>query len=173
MAAQPQKRLRLENAKNLEEIIVVKDARYHLAIVIRPAVSEDADGIASTFLESAVYHAELNPERYSTPAFETISSSYRQNLQYPSHARGVEITLVAELNSEVVGFIDARLEQSSDAMHRKEMTYCHITEIAVRYAHQNEGVGSRLLQAAEDRSEERRVGKECPSKCRSRWSPYH
>src|SRR3546814_11129361 len=24
-----------------------------------------------------------------------------------------------------------------------------------------------------DRSEERRVGKECVSKCRSRWSPYH
>src|SRR5216117_1090761 len=24
-----------------------------------------------------------------------------------------------------------------------------------------------------DRSEERRVGKECPSLCRSRWSPYH
>src|SRR3546814_15128222 len=26
---------------------------------------------------------------------------------------------------------------------------------------------------AEDRSEERRVGKECVSTCRSRWSPYH
>src|SRR3546814_20821748 len=25
----------------------------------------------------------------------------------------------------------------------------------------------------EQRSEERRVGKECVSKCRSRWSPYH
>src|SRR3546814_17656580 len=25
----------------------------------------------------------------------------------------------------------------------------------------------------EDRSEERRVGKECVSTCRSRWSPYH
>src|SRR3546814_17599316 len=25
----------------------------------------------------------------------------------------------------------------------------------------------------EERSEERRVGKECVSKCRSRWSPYH
>ena len=24
-----------------------------------------------------------------------------------------------------------------------------------------------------ERSEERRVGKECPSKCRSRWAPYH
>ena len=27
--------------------------------------------------------------------------------------------------------------------------------------------------ASSARSEERRVGKECPSKCRSRWSPYH
>ena len=27
--------------------------------------------------------------------------------------------------------------------------------------------------ARADRSEERRVGKECSSSCRSRWSPYH
>src|SRR3546814_11306540 len=27
--------------------------------------------------------------------------------------------------------------------------------------------------ATPDRSEERRVGKECVSTCRSRWSPYH
>src|SRR3546814_8206876 len=32
----------------------------------------------------------------------------------------------------------------------------------------------RLLdQPARHRSEERRVGKECVSTCRSRWSPYH
>src|SRR3546814_14149066 len=30
-----------------------------------------------------------------------------------------------------------------------------------------------LLNAVGVRSEERRVGKECVSKCRSRWSPYH
>src|SRR3546814_17934108 len=29
------------------------------------------------------------------------------------------------------------------------------------------------VQAAVKRSDERRVGKECVSKCRSRWSPYH
>ena len=28
-------------------------------------------------------------------------------------------------------------------------------------------------QVSRIRSEERRVGKECPSLCRSRWSPYH
>src|SRR3546814_5707433 len=29
------------------------------------------------------------------------------------------------------------------------------------------------VSALPDRSEERRVGKECVSTCRSRWSPYH
>src|SRR3546814_11583349 len=31
----------------------------------------------------------------------------------------------------------------------------------------------RQLNATAHRSEERRVGKECVSTCRSRWSPYH
>src|SRR3546814_11602270 len=33
--------------------------------------------------------------------------------------------------------------------------------------------GHAALSAAADRSEERRVGKECVSTCRSRWSPDH
>src|SRR3546814_15068810 len=34
-------------------------------------------------------------------------------------------------------------------------------------------LGRQLNSAGEARSEERRVGKECVSTCRSRWSPYH
>src|SRR3546814_8274869 len=34
-------------------------------------------------------------------------------------------------------------------------------------------LGTGLAQNIIDRSEERRVGKECVSTCRSRWSPYH
>ena len=33
--------------------------------------------------------------------------------------------------------------------------------------------GLLTLAGAKKRSEERRVGKECSSPCRSRWSPYH
>ena len=33
--------------------------------------------------------------------------------------------------------------------------------------------GSVLMERLELRSEERRVGKECCTPCRSRWSPYH
>ena len=35
------------------------------------------------------------------------------------------------------------------------------------------GVLREAWSSARDRSEERRVGKECELKCRSRWSPYH
>src|SRR3546814_12323980 len=31
----------------------------------------------------------------------------------------------------------------------------------------------KITATSSDRSEERRVGKECVSTCRSRWSPYH
>src|SRR3546814_20610386 len=39
----------------------------------------------------------------------------------------------------------------------------------------NEGssVGVAIVTADGNRSEERRVGKECVSTCRSRWWPYH
>src|SRR3546814_15601049 len=36
----------------------------------------------------------------------------------------------------------------------------------------NIGIPRESLEG-EERSEERRVGKECVSTCRSRWSPYH
>src|SRR3546814_2046327 len=35
------------------------------------------------------------------------------------------------------------------------------------------GGGVARHRARQSRSEERRVGKECVSTCRSRWSPYH
>ena len=38
---------------------------------------------------------------------------------------------------------------------------------------QTAGGGKPALVPGELRSEERRVGKECTSWCRSRWSPYH
>ena len=116
---------------------------------IRPAVSEDADGIARMFLQSAEYHASLDPERYAVPSLETISARYREGLQH-SPAEVVEsINLVAEISGEIVGFIDIRLERSPDRMHR-EMMYCHVAEIAVSRQYQNQGIGGRLLREAED-----------------------
>src|SRR3546814_13116542 len=48
----------------------------------------------------------------------------------------------------------------------------------LRVVRMNSGAPTRASSAftvwlIADRSEERRVGKECVSTCRSRWSPYH
>ena len=44
----------------------------------------------------------------------------------------------------------------------------HVTSLPSPY-----GIGDVGPAAIAWRSEERRVGKECELKCRSRWSPYH
>src|SRR3546814_5518639 len=45
-------------------------------------------------------------------------------------------------------------------------------EFADRYSVQANGQKRNII-FEQPRSEERRVGKECVSTCRSRWSPYH
>jgi ribosomal protein S18 acetylase RimI-like enzyme len=127
----------------------MNEAPYPAAITIRPAVPEDADGIARTFVESAEYHARLDPERYSAPAVKAISALYREGRQHPADAGQEAITVVAEFRGEIVGFVDARLEQSPDPMHQ-DLIYCHVAEIAVSSCHQNQGIGGQLLRAVED-----------------------
>jgi GNAT superfamily N-acetyltransferase len=119
------------------------------AITIRRGVSEDAHGITRTFLESAEHHAGLDSELYLVPATETIVARYREGRQHPPDSYGKNVTLVAELSGEIVGFVDARLYQPLDAMHR-EMTYCLVSEIAVKRRYQKQGIGGKLLRAAED-----------------------
>lgn len=120
-----------------------------LPVTIRPAVPEDFDGIARIYLESAEYHARLDPERYAPPAFEAVWIRYHKEPQDASSKPRQQITLVAERGGEVVGFADVRLVESPDAMHRP-MTYCYIEEIAVAGQHQSQGIGGQLLGAAED-----------------------
>ncbi len=117
------------------------------AIRIRPAVAGDAEGIALAFLESAEHHARLDPARYRVPAAETTLARYREGRQHSRDAAA--ITLVAERSGEIVGFIDATCEQSPDLMHR-DVTFCHVTEIAVSTRCRSEGIGGQLLQAVED-----------------------
>src|SRR3546814_13614275 len=41
------------------------------------------------------------------------------------------------------------------------------------FFHSQKDLTIRVNETVNDRSEERRVGKECVSTCRSRWSPYY
>src|SRR3546814_16818519 len=43
----------------------------------------------------------------------------------------------------------------------------------IRFDNRDIGLSQKMEQTGLPRSEERRVGKECVSTCRSRWSPSH
>src|SRR3546814_6383667 len=63
---------------------------------------------------------------------------------------------------------------SSDLSTRISVTIAGSPTSSNSAAEANHGARqSPLARSISTRSEERRVGKECVSTCRSRWSPYH
>src|SRR3546814_18124200 len=56
------------------------------------------------------------------------------------------------------------IQQTANVQSARQIRFTSVGEI-----HEKE----RILKTYIFRSEERRVGKECVSKCRSRWDPYH
>src|SRR3546814_17984660 len=62
----------------------------------------------------------------------------------------------------------------SEALNNEEMQLREILDLDAMLS--KEPPPDKMVEGAEDdngRSEERRVGKECVSKCRYRWWPYH
>src|SRR3546814_19666951 len=67
------------------------------------------------------------------------------------------------------------VHRAADAVHDEAAIGIAGMEIAdsCRYLHAFPRQGGAFEFQTIRRSEERRVGKECVSTCRSRWSPYH
>src|SRR3546814_19362606 len=68
--------------------------------------------------------------------------------------------------ADIVGGVDPCLAIAGDIAHssRGRSPFFAIETLRILAARDLQAIG---------RSEERRVGKECVSTCRSRWSPYH
>src|SRR3546814_7542863 len=67
-------------------------------------------------------------------------------------------------SSDLADLADRTAVEKAFAAHNPRRVINLAAQAGVRYAAENPHVY---------RSEERRVGKECVSTCRSRWSPYH
>ena len=63
-------------------------------------------------------------------------------------------------------------ELTLKALTRRDWIWQVNTNFLIYYHFDKDSV-SILAYGRSNRSEERRVGKECASMCRSRWSPYH
>src|SRR3546814_11326424 len=86
------------------------------------------------------------------------------------------LTFVQLHRLDLVGFTrlaEERFERNGIERHETVDEFLHLAGRA-QHAHVGAAVADngQILQIR-TRSEERRVGKECVSTCRSRWSPYH
>src|SRR3546814_4177624 len=66
----------------------------------------------------------------------------------------------------------ARRNVTCYGVHVKQTLTARMVELRTQLEAERENV-AQLYETIDRRSEERRVGKECVSTCRSRWSAYH
>src|SRR3546814_15335031 len=88
------------------------------------------------------------------------------------------ITVSTDLRRMLTGGIDLKSVTSTGWTHIQSETgqvagAPKMGLLAWNYRIPDEVLAKSDLNKAGIRSEERRVGKECVSTCRSRWSPYH
>ena len=91
--------------------------------------------------------------------------------------RIMKVKMIQDLGNRM----EAKIEKIQEMFNKdlEELKNRHLEELKNKQTEMNttiiemknilEGINSRITEAEERRSEERRVGKEC----RSRWSPYH
>src|SRR3546814_14689933 len=69
--------------------------------------------------------------------------------------------------------LNDRLRTARDEMVRMDKAEVSVGQLSRQLGANRNLYESLLKRYTETRSEERRVGKECVSTCRSRWSAYH
>src|SRR3546814_12376887 len=90
----------------------------------------------------------------------------------PRSRRSSERIFPAELLPEATGSIGAQPFLLASLILDRPIRAVELALAVQRLAEKHDALRLRWMHD-DQRSEERRVGKECVSTCRSRWSPYH
>src|SRR3546814_8929488 len=135
--------------------------------------------------------ATAGADRSKLPALDQPPALTLPPLQHARLSNGMKIALAERHNAPVVQFsliADAGYAADADVQAgTAKLTLGMLDEGAGKYdalglAAAEDDLGAMLSSGSSldtsfvklnARSEERRVGKECVSTCRSRWSPYH
>src|SRR3546814_12939928 len=82
-------------------------------------------------------------------------------------------TLIEHGSTRILVDCGFQLRETEARLLRLGVEPASLAAVIVTHEHSDHLGGVGRLARKHGRSEERRVGKECVSTCRSRWSPYH
>jgi ribosomal protein S18 acetylase RimI-like enzyme len=123
----------------------VSVATTRIPIAVREARTEDAAALAEVYGESAEHHVRLDPSLYAPPNPAMMAERYRKRM--PSGADS-EI-FVAEVAGEVVGMVEIQLKQPDGEPRMVRDMLTAEVDIAVLNDYRSQGIGTRLMEAAE------------------------
>lgn len=112
---------------------------------LRTATWEDYDVVNTIIREGQEEHAEALPDRFAKLDHVVAMGWYRSFSD-----RADKEIIVAELGMEVVGVAMLEMKQSPNYEALVPRKYAYLNELAVASAHQRQGIGKRLYQAAAD-----------------------
>jgi GNAT superfamily N-acetyltransferase len=121
-------------------------------IEVRPARPGDGEDLARNWIEMGNHYAALDPDAFQAPAADGLAGWFEELLRQPR--TGDSIWLVAEVDGQVVGTVDAHLERPvPDASRQilRDLALLRVTvdALGVEEAYRRQGVGTRLLRAVE------------------------
>lgn len=117
------------------------------ALRIRRATASDVEALTEIYLSSARHHAALDPGFYRIPERNAVSKHLEQ--AFVSDDPEVTVRLVAEVGTAVVGSADVELRTPPRSSMLRRQPGASVG-VAVLAAWRGKGVGSRLMDAAEE-----------------------
>jgi GNAT superfamily N-acetyltransferase len=127
-------------------------------IVLRPAQPGDGNDLARGWIETGKYYAALDPQAYQVPEPDGLAGWFETLLGKPRSKE--TIWLVAEVDGQVVGNVEARLERPIDSAPRQLLRHLGerrvvVDALGVEESYRRRGVATRLMQAVEGWARER------------------
>jgi GNAT superfamily N-acetyltransferase len=122
------------------------------SVTVRPAVAEDADGIAAIYRDNGRWHASLDPDYFREPDLDRLVEALRADDEW--RARDDTLALVAEVDGVVAGYLEASLTPPSDGAESQSVrdlsrTRMYINTLGTADRLKRRGVATALVDAAE------------------------
>lgn len=133
---------------------ILNEMERSAKVEIRPATLDDVGALADIYQASAEHHMRLDPSLYATPDYLALKERYRRRLPLPDE----EEILVAEVDGEVVGWIELHLRPATGRPRMMRDVMSVEIDVAVLTEHRGHGVGGRLVAAGEKWAIEKGAG---------------
>ena len=128
-------------------------------VLIREIRTGDGAAVATVWREMGEYFAALNPHMFRVPSEEGLADWFEEgHVEFGD--RQDMLILLAEVDGVVAGAVSATLLEPIETAERQVQSdfsrrRLHIDSLGVVAAHRRDGVGTALMQAAEEWGRER------------------